>query len=231
MAMKCKVRKEATQTKRSHMNQTFQAANSKTCSEATKLVNATNVPLGVEKVMMAKMLNCILNAHMLNMANPDSTQGQKNTPDTIPEGPGPNTTSNPRKRRKMIRDRNTRSETEEENKMDTDNDQPILIPKLKGSQLDLHIITSETYGWPKEGMQRDKLIDSLQRRKYKWMYDNPKYDEAEVYRKLCEFEIDLKDCWVTLKEDRFKSIVPGFQTQSSKVQTGNRDLRLRVDTE
>lgn len=253
LAMKCKKRKEAVMNKR-------QENARKTTSEATSYSTATksnhtNIELGLEQGTVPKMMNCILNAHMINLAEPGTYNTTLNNllkmnnlpPIKMPDNPpsakilsvltkdtqsnssenlisetvNPHSKKKAKKRRKRSRSNTRNTSSDSEIEMETTNAQPTVTKSTKGTELGLKIITKESNGWPKENFNKDKLIDGLQRRMYKWTYTNTNHEEGEVYSMICNMDIDLKNCWFVVKDDMFNTIIPGLQIDT------NRDPRLR----
>lgn len=244
LAMKCPLRKKATLEKR-NSNRTAE----NTYSNVTKTSVIHPPQVQVDKDMPAKIMSCLLHAHLVNVGKPGSfekvlnqTLTMNNLPSIkIPENPpstailnltmanvntntdkNTNTLSNASMHKKNT---TTDSEMEQDGEEDAQStsQQPKMQHQIQGKEIGLQIIASKKEGWPKTVLKTDTLRDALERRKFKWTYTDSKYEEDEVLQLICTNDINLHGCWNLAEDSVFRKIRPGLTRKHSPT----RDPRIR----
>lgn len=264
LAMKCKIRKDAINTKKNKQEQQ-RTRDGMTYSSVTQSSNTINTNLGVQPGLIACMMNCIINAQLYNLAQPgtyniklnDFLKDNKLPPIKMPDNPpsaqilkalceSDSVTSRgtilpqeptveedcvpvenvmeditkdlqkKKRRRTKLEDMpkhrggKTRTNSTDVN-MDTDEtiDQPNITHTIKAQELGISLVTSESEGWP-PNLNREQLIDGIQRNVYKMIYTNCNYDEDEIYKIIATGDIELKHCFKTCSNERYAALVPGL---------------------
>lgn len=83
------------------------------------------------------------------------------------------------------------------------------LEQIKGTDIGLEIITKSSEGWPKEQFNLRALTKGMLQGKYKWICTNKNYSE-EVFRLSINNDIELKDYWRIVEDQKFKKIRNGF---------------------
>ena len=251
MAMKCPKRKELI-TRKINSEKTT-PGQGKTYAQATGERPTSEFPL--DKGTTAKIVMCMIHAHLMNMGDPGSFNRELNNILSKNNLPNINAPSNPPSKKifqvltnedegenyittwqeenvKLNETNAHQRQTPKENRHNNQEDMEEEIPpleKTKGTDIGLIITASEKTGFPKGKFNTDKLTEGINKNIYKWTYSNKDLSEELVYNQLCNNEIDLKSCWRLTDNGTFRKIRSGLLTERSPLH--NRDPRHRRTSE
>lgn len=227
LAMKCPLRKKELREKRN-----INKVNTNSYSNAAQIPMMKPPQIHMEKEMTAKILSCMLHAHLMNVGNPGTYEKVLNQTLTVNNLPPIKIPEVPQSANILNLSIGSDINTTLGNKMsqarapEQDNtNQPKMRHQLQGQDIGLQIIASQKEGWPKKELKSHTLRDSLERRKLKWTYTDNTYEEDTIFKLICTNDINLNGCWSLVEDSEFRKTRPGLIRLHSP--EPSRDPRIR----
>lgn len=221
LAAKCPKRKEIIKTKRQNTQQ-----NAKTYSQASQQHNQITLPPLPQNTgdTYAKIVTCIIHAHMQNTAVPGSYEVELNNMLKMNNLPAIKAPANPPSQKILTNTISTNTNIKKYTNTNANNDnlameeETITIEdnikdtntdtdtKISAKEIGITIYTSESTGWPKQTLTKTDLIEALEKRKYKLTYSNKSYTYFQIIQLIMDDKIVLEKCWEKIDDTQFNKI-------------------------
>ncbi len=237
LANKCPQRKKALEEKRQQLKNNNSTKTYSNVTSANKSMAPLNLPAStptIEKETAAKLMACLMHAHLINSTNPGTYNDEFNRALKLNNLPPIILPNNPPSKQIVNLTKEVQTPASEENTQNTENAHPqgthnpsqpthqeqdtnedaLDMPpleKMKGRAIGLQIITKKSEGWPKDTTLTLKSIrQGIDIGLYKFRYTNPVYTEQEILLYLINNDIDLSNCWCTIDDTQFNKIRNGL---------------------
>ena len=223
-------------------------------TSSTTFTSGTPNPTGnLHKDTAAKILTCMMHAHLQNIANPGcyNTEANKlfkanNLPQVIlPDNPPSleifniaNATPEKEIHREEMETQEAHAQVEEreENEeeevdvgtknIENEEDDMPELEQIKGKDVGIEIITKSSSGWPSETIGVRYIFKAIESGKFKWTYSNSAFSEENIMNYLKSNEINLKDCFRMVDDQVFRKIRNGLTKQRTPPDNRSKPRRL-----
>ncbi|MPC59532.1 hypothetical protein E2C01_053556 [Portunus trituberculatus] len=224
-SMKCPKRKAIKQKREKDKDTNTYANIVKSTVSPWATTGSTTPP--IDKDTHLKIYSCMIHAHTMNIIEPDCYEKELNATLTANNLPSikihhtPNSSKllTQKEEEQITAAEETRSQTQETVKRnDTTNmekEHTDNKPKLQSKDIQLHIYTLESSGWPDHLIPKD-LTKGFTNNTFKFTYTESTMEESEVINLIKTNEIKLdSSCWRIVEDITYRRIRSGLIVERS----------------